>query len=1200
MNNIPSSLIKAIESNNIVPIVGAGVSQSIQDKEKNSVFPSWKSLLEKAVARLKDEAKEDDAFLVEAFLRKNDYGKAAKYAHEGLKGSNWTNFFKDLFDPDLNNLDENSASLPKAVWELSDQIITLNYDKILQWAHRDSTQVSTIDKNSVAELANFQKTTIKPMVWHLHGQIDNSAELILSPDDYDKLYPTNDNAKVSYEAALEALKTVSTNRNLLFIGCNLDDAELLSVIHKQQKTFAGNTGPHYALVLKGNYDEIEAKLNGTNIQLIAFDDFGEPLIGLINDISQSRQKDISKSNPAPSEKIKEDVPATKIALLSANPLNQEQDYSDLMRQIKKIKCPINHFSLSIDNLNYLRGYEHIIILSKVTKNRILIEDEYLCSQRISFKELEDNIDNHIMASVYIFVDKLPDEEHLLDLKQPTLIIPGIEKKKQKDITFQLFKKLNLNHFNNIFKINPDIFQPIESGSNSKPITRLKTNLPNDIDPKTIQSFIGRSSDLEQISRKLVSLEYDGGFLTIKGSGGIGKTTTIKKIAVALAKRSMFSGGIFFVDCEFIPDSNQFEYKVASAFNLEQAEDKQEHLKNHHDDKARLIILDNVETLLHLKKEDTQEIKDFLTFICDYATVVATSRELLKIDGESIYDMRPFTSDEAVELFLSLYNRKLVNEDEMILLRRDILENLLDNNPLAIKLITANMPRGKSLSVLKEELETDLFSKITDTDLELFDAQSDFNIERKKSIYGSILYSYRHLTEGEAQAFELLSLFPDGIDLESFKRLTQKQMKAVNSSGFKQTIITDRVIKLLENKSMLENNGGDIKLQSIVGKFAEVQLKKRENLYHFYKSALQYNISLMNSLNHLKVRNEQLALDIFDNLKGNFFNSIRYSKGTDARNDDLLDYFDDIADFSIKTSSINTVIDDLSLTIPRFKEGKEGKCIESIILYLKYYNGDFEKSYRSLKNKFPLSALFNYDYEDKIERIIYDSARNIYEMEGERHIDFLAYRIKNKLRPNFYPVSLYQLGILSLDLLNTYKRSFYTHLEVLYSLDLLNLTDVDIFLNSIYEKHHIEIAQVSYLRSKIEPLEKNKIEKLVNVNSYVRGLKKLMLAFIEKKPSVANNLYQKAIEDLEHIKYYFIEAQYFHAKFLQKNEPSEFDNVYQKGLALTKKHHYRYLQYCFEKLLTPTMKTYDAENYPLPDNVELVKYINFLIKDNQKG
>ena len=182
MDNIPQGLHEAIKSKRLIPIVGAGVSKSIKNKQGEGVFPSWIELLEKAATELKKQAENNKAQLVESFLKEPDFQQAAKYAHEGLKGPNWYNFFRSQFSPEFDSLDPSSASLPKAIWRLSNQIITLNYDNILQWANKQPAQVSIIDNNSSAELADFQKSNHeKHVVWHLHGHIDNCAELILTP-----------------------------------------------------------------------------------------------------------------------------------------------------------------------------------------------------------------------------------------------------------------------------------------------------------------------------------------------------------------------------------------------------------------------------------------------------------------------------------------------------------------------------------------------------------------------------------------------------------------------------------------------------------------------------------------------------------------------------------------------------------------------------------------------------------------------------------------------------------------------------------------------------------------------------------------------------------------------------------------------------------------------------------------------------------
>jgi hypothetical protein len=75
--------------------------------------------------------------------------------------------------------------------------------------------------------------------------------------------------------------------------------------------------------------------------------------------------------------------------------------------------------------------------------------------------------------------------------------------------------------------------------------------------------------------------------------------------------------------------------------------------------------------------------------------------------------------------------------------------------------------------------------------------------------------------------------------------------------------------------------------------------------------------------------------------------------------------------------------------------------------------------------------------------------------------------------------------------------------------------------------------------------------------------------------------------------------YFYAKFLQQQGATKFNDIYQSGLKLSQKHHYRFLQYRFEELVQPSGLAYDSHNYPLPDNQDFSEYINFLIKYNRE-
>lgn len=1201
LDKIPHDLLNAFQHKNLIPIIGAGVSMSLTDDAGAKVFPSWGELLGHAASELILEDNEEHANGIISMLGLKRYKLAAQLAREGLQGKLWSQFFKKHFNEPASRVSEDSMALPKAIWGLSNRVLTLNYDKVMRWACPEQRSFVELDNDNNAGLVDFtRRDHADPIIWHFHGRVDNISTVIFTDESYDKLYAENNE---SYKAALEVFRGICRDQQLLFIGCSLDDAELLHEISKQHQLFDGNTGPHYALVRQDQHDAIKQKIAGLPVKLLTVESFGNPLVELVNAIAnhvpqQLESAQVADPQPAVLQQPLNKDRGKKIALLSASPLDEEQHYTGLLKEFRKIACHIDHFSLNIDNLNNLQGYDYLLILTKVIKNKLLIEDDHLCSRRISFKELEEHIGNVSTAGIFIFVDQLPDLTATAEIDLPTLILPDLDKKQIDSAVFQLFKKNNLDYFENSLLLNRPAFilcpltEKITSDNN---IRQQRTPLPDSIDPKTVRKFVGRTGDLEQISRKLMTLEEEGGVLTIKGSGGIGKTSTVKKIAVALAERGCFLGGIYFVDCEPITDCQQFKYKVSASFNLEQAEDLKQHLRDHHDHQPRLILLDNFETLLYLN--DAKDVKDVLSMICDYATIVITSRERLQVEGEVVYEMRQFTTDEAVELFKSCLDRE-ISPDELALLRQDIIENLLDNNPLAIKLITGNMPKGKSFAALKEELETDLFSKISDSELKVFDDSSDLNIARKKSIYGSILYSYNHLLDNEKRAFELLSLFPDGIGLEIFKKLTQGQRdsKGSGKGGLHQTMITDIVIKALENKSMLENNSGLIKLQSIVGKFAEAQLHRRDSLAHYYHNAFVYNRTLAKSLKNIKNENEKRALVIFNSQQGNFLKSISYCDKIDCDRIELITYLEDLLILFIEICSLKGFIRELSARVDYFQE-RDRQAVDSHLLQARYFDGDFERAFTGIKQIVPLERLVTLDRALPIERTLADMVTNIYSMEGDA-LFIAKYDSKNSLIMNDYPSTLFALGEYNQQLVENSKHDFFS-MEVMANMGLPVIDEINSYLLGLYDKAHLERMQASYTRSKLNPFERDEIEALVTVNPYTRGIKGLMLAFIETDVIKAGELYQESIAQLSHIKYFYVEALFFYAKFLQVHNARNFDSLYSLGLNLAKKHHYRFLQYCFEQLLHPTGVTYDHRNYSLPDNEDFTEYIQLLINDKNK-
>ena len=287
--DIPRTLRTRLRDKQVLPFVGAGVSMAVRERDTGRrLFPSWRELLEHAADRLAEEKKEAYADIVRGLLalnRSEKYLEAARHAREGL-GAVWYDFLKEQLDRPRGQADDESLSLARQVWELGSRlIITTNYDRVLHWACPQQGDLRTWDIQAPAEqLEALRGEVQRPTIWHLHGYIDNAAELILTPDSYNRLYPTED-IKGRYQAALNTLRSKLASHSFLFIGFSMDDEQFGLQLRSLEDIYQGAQGPHYALVHKGERARVEA-LRMPAVELITFPAFGTPHLACLKVLSE--------------------------------------------------------------------------------------------------------------------------------------------------------------------------------------------------------------------------------------------------------------------------------------------------------------------------------------------------------------------------------------------------------------------------------------------------------------------------------------------------------------------------------------------------------------------------------------------------------------------------------------------------------------------------------------------------------------------------------------------------------------------------------------------------------------------------------------------------------------------------------------------------------------------------------------------------
>jgi SIR2-like domain/CHAT domain len=290
--NLPETLVNRLREHRIVPFVGAGVSMSVRRRNsQDPLFPSWKELLRRAADRLKREQNEDYADLVDSLVtlgskpgRSEKFFEAAREASNGL-GSNWNDFLFEQFDHSIDEVADESLLLARLVWELGSRVvITTNYDKVLHWAcpwHRDLA-IWNIEAaaNQVAMLRGESK---RPVVWHLHGHVDDISDVVLTPDGYSRLYVGASQSESRYAAALETLRHQLASRSFLFVGFSLNDAQFSSQLRQVEQIYKGAVGPHYVLLSQAEADRLDRR-DYQSIEVIAYEHNGLPLLAKLREL----------------------------------------------------------------------------------------------------------------------------------------------------------------------------------------------------------------------------------------------------------------------------------------------------------------------------------------------------------------------------------------------------------------------------------------------------------------------------------------------------------------------------------------------------------------------------------------------------------------------------------------------------------------------------------------------------------------------------------------------------------------------------------------------------------------------------------------------------------------------------------------------------------------------------------------------------
>ena len=174
-----------------------------------------------------------------------------------------------------------------------------------------------------------------------------------------------------------------------------------------------------------------------------------------------------------------------------------------------------------------------------------------------------------------------------------------------------------------------------------PLHSIPTTLNNL--PPPLTSFIGREREMAEAQKKLTSAKL----LSLIGPGGTGKT----RLALEIARMQIanFKDGVWLMELAPISDPAFIVPGMAAVFELHEIQNIPliDILLDYLRAKEMLLVLDNCEHLI----ETSAQIADQILHVCPNLKIMASSREALGIDGETVYRVPSLKDDEATQLFI---------------------------------------------------------------------------------------------------------------------------------------------------------------------------------------------------------------------------------------------------------------------------------------------------------------------------------------------------------------------------------------------------------------------------------------------------------------------------------------------------------------------------------------------------------------------
>jgi len=328
-----------------------------------------------------------------------------------------------------------------------------------------------------------------------------------------------------------------------------------------------------------------------------------------------------------------------------------------------------------------------------------------------------------------------------------------------------------------------------SDSQSSPERPFVSNLP------LAEDLIGRASAVLQLEELLSTYRA----VTLTGTGGIGKTRLALEVARSLLPK--FEDACCIVEFGSVSDPKLVSSSVAGVLGLQLGGNEISPVSVARSIGGRklLLLLDNCEHVI----DDAAALAHAIMRICPRASLLVTSREILRIDGEHVYRVPPLDvpshdrddienglQHSALQLFIA---RTRSLQMDFVVDRQNIAAvtaicRRLDGIPLAIEFAAA---RAATLGILEVSLRLDDRFK-------LLTGGHRTALPRHQTLRATLDWSYNLLPDAEQRLLNHLAVFAGGFTLEAAIAL-------ITDDSYRASAVADGITNLVA-KSLVVLDG----------------------------------------------------------------------------------------------------------------------------------------------------------------------------------------------------------------------------------------------------------------------------------------------------------------------------------------------------------------------------------------------------------